>query len=538
MPTPGPVHGLRGWRNGAVVHLRSDSLKWALAHVERFGDTDIFPAPFEYEVIRREWSSLLPLLEATDLSSYPVGEIRQALTPKSRYGFRLATQLHPIDCLLFSALVYEIAKDLERYRSPKNDRKVMSHRVSRNANGQLYDPAWNFENFKATLRERCSEPHVQFVVMADIADFYTRIYHHPLQNTLRRAAGSRTHADAVMDLLGQWSLRESYGIPVGPATTRILAELSIADIDKALVAEGIDHCRFSDDFRLFAPSERDAFHALSVLARYLQDLGLTLSERKTDIIPADRFVERHLDGGRPGDAAQLSDRVAQILERHGRPDDLYAMLAVEELPPAMVTELDALDLNAVLREEIRGERRMYDWFAVSIALRRLAQLEDASLLDLVVDNVDHLIPVLPQVVAFLRKATPTDRRPSVGARLIEVMSAGLSSHVQYQCVWLLSLFAYDESWGNGDGLQSLVPELADDDVSGPMLTLALGAAGAREWFRPRRRQLQSMGGWQRRSFLRGAKCMSDDELSHWLNAVRSRLDTLDGAVATDGLRNR
>ena len=94
------------------MHLKKASLKWALAHVERFGDTDIFPLPFEFAAIRAEWSSILPELEAIDLETHQVGDFRRALTPKSRYGFRLATQLHPIDSILLAALVYEVAKDL------------------------------------------------------------------------------------------------------------------------------------------------------------------------------------------------------------------------------------------------------------------------------------------------------------------------------------------------------------------------------------------------------------------------------------------
>lgn len=510
------------------MKLKKSSLKWALAHVERFGDTDIFPVPFEYQAIRQQWSEILPQLEDLDVTRYQVRELRQTLTPKSRYGFRLATQLHPIDALIFAALVYEIAHDLETHRLPKAADRVVSHRVSRGDDGQLYDPEWNYERFKAILRARCAEPSVHWVVMTDIADFYTRIYHHPLENALRRSADS-SHVDAVMALLGQWTFRESYGVPVGPAATRVLAEVAIADVDRALLAEGVDFCRFSDDFRLFATTEREAFRSLSVLASYLQDLGLTLSERKTDILTATRFADRHLDGGRPGDAAQLSDRVGQILERHGRQEDKYALLEVDQLPEELIRELDALDLNSVLTSQIEGGQRMFDAFAVSIALRRLAQLEDPTVLDLVLDNLDHLVPVLPQVVNFLRRVTPARRKPEIGERLINTIASGLSSHREYQRIWLLSLFAEDGEWDNAGRLMSLLGEVTDE-VSRPMLLRALGVADQRQWFRRERRQIQSMSGWQRRAFMRGATCMPRDEYVHWMQSTLPRLDLLDQSV--------
>lgn len=69
------------------MRLKKTSLKWALNHVERFGDTDIFPLPFEFAAIRAEWSTILPELESIDVAEHQVGDFRRALTPKSRYGF-------------------------------------------------------------------------------------------------------------------------------------------------------------------------------------------------------------------------------------------------------------------------------------------------------------------------------------------------------------------------------------------------------------------------------------------------------------------
>jgi hypothetical protein len=333
-----------------------------------------------------------------------------------------------------------------------------------------------------------------------------------------------------MRLLGQWNFSVSYGVPVGPAVTRILAELAINDVDHALLDEGIDFCRFSDDYRIFAESERDAFRALAVLADCLQEShGLTLSERKTDIMRCERFVARHIDGVRPGEAAQLADRVARILESHGHAEDKYAALDMDELPEQLVKELDELDLNSVLRDEIT-DHRMFDTFAVSISLRRLAQLRDATLLDVVIDNLDLLTPVMPQVINFIRKVTPADRRRDVGAKLLATIELGRSSHSQYQATWLLSLFTDDASWNNREALVKLLTEVTDD-VSKPMLLQALGVASNPHWFRRHRRELQSLSGWQRRAFMRGAMCLGKDEYVHWVKSVLPRLDLLDQSVA-------
>jgi len=41
-----------------TLTLHPDSLDWALDHALSFGDTTMFPLPFEYEAIRYDWSSI------------------------------------------------------------------------------------------------------------------------------------------------------------------------------------------------------------------------------------------------------------------------------------------------------------------------------------------------------------------------------------------------------------------------------------------------------------------------------------------------
>jgi hypothetical protein len=47
--------------------VASASLSWALTHVRRFDDTDIFPVPFEYHDIAHDWNSLGTQLAGCDL---------------------------------------------------------------------------------------------------------------------------------------------------------------------------------------------------------------------------------------------------------------------------------------------------------------------------------------------------------------------------------------------------------------------------------------------------------------------------------------
>ena len=92
-----------------MLKLSPDSLDWALQHALSKGDTDIFPRAFEFQAIDSNWDEVRDCLANQDILSWTSRPLRQCLSPKRRYGFRIATQLDPLDFLIFSALVYEIS---------------------------------------------------------------------------------------------------------------------------------------------------------------------------------------------------------------------------------------------------------------------------------------------------------------------------------------------------------------------------------------------------------------------------------------------
>ena len=51
----------------SMLKLQTSSLDWALKQAEGFGDTDIFPLPFEFSAIRHDWCRLAELLSSEDI---------------------------------------------------------------------------------------------------------------------------------------------------------------------------------------------------------------------------------------------------------------------------------------------------------------------------------------------------------------------------------------------------------------------------------------------------------------------------------------
>jgi hypothetical protein len=75
---------------------------------------------------------------------------------------------------------------------------------------------------------------------------YSRIYDHRLENVIQASARSQRSIDVARVLvkyLSNISGRNSYGIPIGPNASRVLAEAVLIDVDAGLLSDGADFIR-------------------------------------------------------------------------------------------------------------------------------------------------------------------------------------------------------------------------------------------------------------------------------------------------------
>jgi hypothetical protein len=69
-----------------AINVAKNSLDWALTHAEHYGDTDVFPKPFEFKAIKFKWNTLRASLVKQDLDTRPVRAIRRGIawsTPRN-----------------------------------------------------------------------------------------------------------------------------------------------------------------------------------------------------------------------------------------------------------------------------------------------------------------------------------------------------------------------------------------------------------------------------------------------------------------------
>ncbi|XGV99576.1 MAG: reverse transcriptase domain-containing protein [Leptolyngbya sp. BL-A-14] len=290
--------------------LTDSSLNWALKHALTSGDTDIFPDIFEFHAIEDNWNKIKASIQEADILAWKVRPFRRRLVPKHRFGFRISTQLDPLDFLVFTALIKEIGEKLESERISTIENIVHSYRFSPNSDGRMFSDQYTYRSFQKASHDACEKYDSSYVVIADIADFFPRLYTHRIDNAMDSALGvGHMHAKALKNLIAHWAGSYSYGIPVGSAASRLIAEVTISDIDQILLSEDAKYVRYSDDFRIFCDSEAEAYKYLTLIARSLLDNhGLTLQQNKTKIVSVDVFRRIYLKENEKRELETLSER--------------------------------------------------------------------------------------------------------------------------------------------------------------------------------------------------------------------------------------
>jgi hypothetical protein len=510
------------------VFADPDGLDWALNHIEEFGDTVFVPKSFEYEAIRHSWAAVKGWILSQDLRSWAAMDLRRLLASKSTYSYRYVTQLDPIENLIFTSLVYQIGPALEAMRLPRARNIVYSWRFEALQNGQMYAPEVRWYHFNERCSELGSARRCHHVVVADIADFFSRIYSHPLEQALDRGTNHSPQAYCILRMIKNWNGFVSYGLPVGLSGSRLLSEALLTDLDVALDATRRPFCRYSDDIRIFCSSERDARTALEHLATTLFNTqGLTLQPAKTMILSQQEYLQRFQTSGERIELESLTDRLHELLEAAGYENDYEDEIDIDSLPEDVREEIDRLNMIEVLNEQIGAEKQ--DVVVMRFVLHRLRQLGIDEAVDDVLANLNDLTPAIDVVVEYLSGLRDSDERVRrrIGSKVLAASKKPANGSYERLC--LLSLFTVGNEFNHANQFEPLYSRFLDA-VTRRELILAMGRAGKDHWFRANRLDYQSLEPWSRRAFLAAYSCVDPDAAIHFYRSLRNGANVLEQAV--------
>ena len=516
----------------------------AIQNVVKHGDTDIFPFPFENHAFFDKRAEIVELVVEYDehfeeyLARFSPLNV-SSLTPVTYSGFRWATQIDPIWNAHFLASVLALSKKMESARALKSDNIVFSYRSEANFEaGDLFDRKYGWFQFMEHSIKLSTE--FEFVVACDISEFYPRLGHHRLENALKQIAGDTPYPKRIMQFLSNYSNTRSFGLPIGGPAARILSEITINQIDRLLIGNGIQFVRFADDYHLFAGSREDAYRHLIFLSEKLFDnQGLSLQKAKTRMMTASEFKATNpLKHQMEQDAAdgdfQPADHGSKELLRFSLWFDPYSKTAKEDYE-RLRSEIKKFDIIKLLKDEL-AKSRIHTALAKKVvsAIRYLEDQpqeeggrspKDEAVLS-ILENCDVLYPIfssvllmIDQVFEELSDAAKEEVIKEI-QKLVENRSHVL--RVDVHLSFAIRVLAHSNSPDN----QALLQQIYEDRTSPIVrrdIILVLAKWGEWYWLSDIRNRFRELSGPERRAFI-VASYVLKDEGDHWRKHIGKELN--------------
>jgi hypothetical protein len=203
---------------------------------------------------------------------------------------------------------------------------------------------------RAKLRSRS-----RYVLKADISRFYDTIYTHSIPWALHGKLNakvdktSRLIGNELDRLVRDSQDKQTIGIPIGPDTSLLIAEIILSSVDETLKKAGITNgLRYIDDYDFGFQTLAEAEEALCQLQEILNEYELALNPSKTEIItlpwPTDPLTisELRTFRFRKEAVAQYYDILyyfdKALLFAHNNPKDAILRYAVSRLNSIVVHE--------------------------------------------------------------------------------------------------------------------------------------------------------------------------------------------------------
>lgn len=528
------------------MNLSPDSIDWAISHLDKVGDSDLFPRPLELNAVLALRGDMKRLLSSQDVSQLLPSAARRFTVPKDDLSVRQATQLNLLDSIILTALVHEYGDSIEKRRLPTSENKIFSYRFKPDPDGWLYDRTFDWTPFW----QRCYEQSQKYsyALVLDISDFYNQIYHHTIENQLIESGLPNQAHKWILKLLESLTAKVSRGIPVGPHAAHLLAEASLIPIDNSLVSQGINFCRFVDDFVIFANSENEA---RAILYRFSDILDkqqrLVLNKQKTRLLSAKKLrlyckkmmedrpinhlesqlitIIRNYSGGNPYQTVLLSQIAADdlktfnqkalesILDEYlGKEDGLTNLFS--KILYFIISRISLPNLYTGSDTPKSADFVRLRWF-----LRRLTQVGHPGAIDFCLNNLKSLTPALADVCHYLFSASANydSDCAALGERLFNALSNEVICSSEYFQLCVMSLFSRNGNFNHFSQLIKLFDK-SSGNIRREIILSARSCNGA-DWLRELKEMYPSMDIWCKQAFLVSAKSLPFEERTFFAQSV-------------------
>ena len=493
-----------------MLKLNRDSIEWAIEFTKRHSDGDIFPPIPEIAALSQAPQDYISALSSTPLIQLTPQAYRRFVVPKRELSYRLATQLHPQDSIILTALVHQYGKGIEDRRLTSDI--VYSYRFEPQKDHGLYrsPPQWNAFWSKARMAsEGCSH-----VLYCDIADFYNQIYHHVVENQLSESKFPKDAVKWIVDLLKSTTATVSRGIPIGPHAVHLIAECTLVPVDNSLVSHGLYFIRYADDLVIFCESRDDAKRDLFEIVRTLdKQQRLILQDSKTRVFSADDFAQHCKEMIEDRPISEAEDRLLNIVGKYSEGNP-YALITYNDISEEDWKQFSREVLDTIIMDYL--DRDPVDFVRLRWFFRRLAQVGHPGALRSVITNFKSLEPCIAEISSYIGSIQSIDPREwtAVGKELLMLLSCSPIVDNEFFRLSILSLFSRNSYINHFESLASTFG--SRDQHARREILLAAKANCAQDWLREHKEDYTSMDPWQQMAFVYCASILPHDERVHFL----------------------
>jgi hypothetical protein len=419
---------------------------------------------------------------------------------------------------MYASIVMIFRDDISAARVPESEGRVFSFRSEGADREALYKFRPSHPEYISSIATRALHHGKGFMAVADIADFYRRLYQHRVRNAVEATVIDplRIKLAQVLEtrLLRTFTGGASFGLPIGPPASRPLAEAALIDVDSALQSHDIDFVRYIDDFALFAPSRQAVEWGVRQLGEILySNHGLTLQTAKTEVMSCTDYIKGHVMTESEEDVVEK--QFNELVEEH-----FYDIDSLDDLTPEQQEVIDVMNFAEVLQEALDEDAVNYK--KVNFILGKLSSLRNPDLIDIVLDNLELLYPVAHAVNEFFREFgdLPVKEQKRVGDALLAPLLTNTDHRApDYYAVWILDLFANNSSWNHAKLLVKLFRE-TESQVIRRYAALAIGRCGSRAEALIFKDHIHSASPLTRTAILIASNKLPTDERNHWRGSLR------------------
>ncbi|HHN8581117.1 RNA-directed DNA polymerase [Providencia vermicola] len=518
----------------------------AIKNIINFGDTDIFPYPYETRMFDDLFEQILVALKETHknfsehINECPPINISTCSTVGYN-GYRWATQIDPYWNAYFLGIILSIASEIEENRVDENC--VYSYRFAPDfTSGSLFCKKITWRKFQEDSLELAkSDDNINYIVTCDIADFYTRIYHHRLENALDRIDPHKNISSKIKKMMQIFSGTNSYGLPVGGPASRILAELALDSLDHLLLINSIKFKRYVDDFIIFCNTKEDAHSILTLLSKKLmENEGLTLQKHKTNILSKDEFIsltQSKLLGSSDDIGSPVKAKFMSLPIRY----DPYSQNANEQYEE-IKESLKEFDLLGMLSDELQ-KSKINQPFTKQL-VKSLSMTSDKVLSDafkVMFNSINELYPIfntIIQVAISSWQRFDLETKNIINAKIIELINSdSFILKIELNLSFIIKLLSKENTVENQIILIDLYKSNSDSILINLLITQAMAKWNIFYWLSELRRNFPTMSSWQRRLFIVSSYLLGD-EGKHWQEHNKEKFSFIDKLYKSWGAKRK